>query len=60
MTAEALERVRFYVTSTGRVSKVAAQNCHLNGYHEVARKHENEAALADLILADLNAEKPSE
>jgi hypothetical protein len=60
MTAEALERVRFYVASTGRVSRIAAQNCHHNGYHETARKHENEATLSDLILADLNAESPSE
>lgn len=60
MTSEALERVRFYVASTGRVSRVAAQNCHLNGYHKTAGEHENQAALSDLILNDLNAEKPSE
>ena len=57
MTFETLERIRLYVSATGRASKVAAHNCHGNGYHEVARKHENEAALSDLILRELANEK---
>jgi hypothetical protein len=60
MTAEALERIQFYVTNTRRISKIAAQNCHANGHHGIAFAHENEAALADLILADLNTETPDE
>jgi len=58
MTADALERVTFFVTQTGRKCRVAAQNCHANGHHGIAFAHENEAALADLILADLNTEQP--
>ena len=58
MTAEALERVKFYVANTGRISKIAAQNCRFNGHHGIAFAHENEAALADLILTDLNKETP--
>jgi len=58
MTAEALERIKFYVLNTGRISKIAAQNCHSNGHHGIALHHENEAALADLILIDLNKEAP--
>lgn len=60
MTADLLERVRFYVLSTGRISKTAARNCHANGHHGIALHHENEAALADQILAELETEEPSE
>lgn len=60
MTADLLERIRFYVLSTGRISKNAARNCHSNGHHSVAFHHENEAALADQILAELETEIPSE
>lgn len=59
MTADLLERVRFYVQSTGRVSKRAAQNLHANGHHGIAFAHENEAALADQILAELETEIPT-
>lgn len=58
MTADLLERVRFYVLSTGRISKRAAQNCHSNGHHGIAFAHENEAALSDQILAELEKQYP--
>lgn len=57
MTADLLERIQFYVLSTGRISKRAAQTCHYNGHHTVAFHHENEASLADQILAELENEE---
>jgi hypothetical protein len=59
MTAEALERVKFYVENTRRISQTAAQTCHSNGHHGIALHHENEAALAGLILSDLETEQPN-
>ena len=56
MTFEVLEEIRLYVGCTGRAAKLAAQNCHLNGYHQVALQHENEAAMADKIITDLSQE----
>lgn len=56
MTADLLERIQFYVQSTGRISKRAAQNCHHNGHHGIAFEHENQGALADQILAELENE----
>ena len=53
MTFETLERIRVFVYGAGRAAKIAAQNCHLNGYHTVALEHENEGKMADLILQDL-------
>jgi len=44
------------VQSTGRISKRAAQNCHHNGHHGIAFEHENQGALADQILAELENE----
>jgi hypothetical protein len=38
-------------------SLMAAQNSRLNGYKSVALEHENEAALAAVILQDLANEK---
>lgn len=60
MTADLLERIQFYVQSTGRISKRAAQTCHYNGHHGIAFEHENEAVLADRILAELENEITSE
>lgn len=59
MTADLLERVRFYVLSTGRISKTAARNCHANGHHGIAFEHENQGALADQILQELETEEPT-
>jgi hypothetical protein len=59
MTFETLERVRLFVSGHRHESLVAAQNSRLNGYKEVALKHENEAALASLILHELATEKTS-
>jgi hypothetical protein len=53
MTQAVLQSLQFYIEQTGRAARVAAQNCHLNGYHVVALKHENEAALAESLLRDL-------
>ena len=56
MTFELLEMVRLYVGATGRASKIAAQNCQLNGYKELALQHSNEAAMAEKIIRDLAPE----
>lgn len=60
MTAETLDRIRFYVKSTSIVSKRAAHNCHANGHHGIGFNHENEAALGDQILSELENEIPSD
>jgi hypothetical protein len=53
MTFETLERIRVFVSGHRHKSVIAASNARLNGYKSVALEHENEAALAALILGDL-------
>lgn len=57
MNFQTLEDVRLFVSSTTHKLKVSANNAHLNGYHEVAREHENEAAFGDKILKELAQEQ---
>ena len=57
MTAEALERVKLFVSGHRHKSLCAALYARENKYKQVALEHENEAALADLILQDLEKEK---
>jgi hypothetical protein len=56
MTAEAIERLKWYVTETRKGDVIAASNSRLNGYNTIAMEHQNRAALADLILADIAKE----
>lgn len=56
MTFEALERVRLFVSEHRQRSLIAASNSRLNGYKTIALEHENEAAMAAVILRDLSAE----
>ena len=53
MSPDFEERLRLYLEGTGRASRIAAQNCLLNHYIDVALQHENEAALAESLLRDL-------
>lgn len=57
MNVEVIERIRMFVSGTRQKSVLAASNCMLNGYKQVALEHQNEAVLADLILKDLNEEQ---
>jgi hypothetical protein len=56
MTADLLERVRFYVGKTRQEFLVAASNSRLNGYASIAAEEENKAQVAKLILDDLSKE----
>lgn len=58
MNLEQLERVRLFVAGHKHRSVLSASNAKLNGYKSVALEHQNEAALADLILRDL-AQEPT-
>lgn len=58
MTFETLERIRLFVNGCGRASKQAAYYARENGYRDIALKHDNEAALSDLILRELANEAP--
>jgi hypothetical protein len=60
MTSEVLEKLHFYLEHKALQDRVAASNCHLNGYHKVALQHENEAAMAEKILNDLDNERGKE
>ena len=53
MTFEVLEEIRLFVGSTGRAAKQSALNCRLNGYKELALRHDNESAMADKIMRAL-------
>ena len=57
MTFEVLERVRLFVAGHRQKSLIAASNARGNGYRMVALEHENEAALAAVILKDLANER---
>lgn len=57
MTFATLERLRLFVSGHRQKSLAAARNSRLNGYLVVALEHENEAALAQIILQDLANEK---
>ena len=57
MTFEVLERVRLFVSGHRQKSLMAAYNARENGYRTVALEHENEAALAAMILKDLANEQ---
>jgi len=57
MTSECLERMRLFVSGHRRRSVLSASNSRLNGYQRIALEHENEVALADLILQDLANER---
>ena len=56
MTFEALERLRLFVSGHRQRSLISANNARLNGYKTVALEHENEAAMAAMILRDLATE----
>jgi hypothetical protein len=56
MTFEQIERLRLFVSGHRHKSVIAASNARLNGYKQVALEHENEAALAAVILLDLSSE----
>ena len=56
MTFESLERIRLFVSGHRHKSVIAASNAKLNGYKQVALEHDNEAALAAVILLDLSSE----
>ena len=56
MTPESLERIKLFVAGHRRRSVLSASNARENGYKAVAMEHQNEAALADLILQDLASE----
>ena len=56
MTSESLDRLKLFVSDHRRESLIAANNSKLNGYKQIALEHENRAALASLILKDLEKE----
>lgn len=56
MTFETLDSISFYVGQKTKADRIAAKNCHLNGYHQVALEKENEAAMGELILRELREE----
>lgn len=56
MTFEVLERIRLFVSGHRQKSLIAALNARENGYRTVALEHENEAAMAAMILRDLSTE----
>lgn len=59
MTSEILERIRLFVDGHRHRSRVTALNCKEGGYLQLAAEHTNEAILAEIILRDLEDEKPS-
>ena len=56
MSPDFEERLKLYLEGTGRASRIAAQNCRLNHYIEVALQHENEAAMSERLLKELDKE----
>jgi hypothetical protein len=56
MTAESIERLRFYLTQTRTEFLRSASNSRLNGYAAIAAEEENKAQVAKLILDDLESE----
>lgn len=55
MTQEFLDNIQLYVSGTMSDFRKKAVFCHQQGFHEVARQHENAVRLAELILEELNA-----
>lgn len=60
MTQEFLDNIQLYVSGTMSDFRKKAVFCHQQGFHEVARQHENSVHLAENILKDLYAYKTSE
>lgn len=58
MTAATLERLKLFIDGHRHKSRVSALNCKEGGYKKLASEHENEAVLADMLLAELAEEKP--
>jgi hypothetical protein len=56
VTPESLERLKLFVAGHKHRSVLSASNAQENGYKQIALEHMNEAALADVILKDLDAE----
>ena len=56
MTFEVIEELRFYLRGKVREDRISADNSRLNGYKEIALRHENEAALGDYLLKELSME----
>jgi hypothetical protein len=56
MTFELLEAIRLFVSGKRQESLAAARHCRSNGYKDSALKHENEAAMAKVILDRLSKE----
>lgn len=53
MTQDLADNIVLYVTGTMKDLRQKARFAHENGFHEVARGHENSVQLAESILREL-------